>query len=428
MTVTGLNWTVSVVNTTSPSAIMALYTGTYPVAPGANLPPLMITGVFTSDAVPTYTNTTVVSSADDPSPSLNSSYDTVTVIPGVALTGTPRVQNTPSATETPVGTGDGTPVGTGNGTPTVGTGDGTPVGTGNGTPVGTGDGTPVGTGNGGPDLQIIKGAVKGDQYEVGDKVTFFIAITNVGKADGMSAPNTVGVSAPNTAGVSAPNNPDVTVDPGNATNPNTSGVTISSTNDTPVSTAGNASIVSKGEGVTDSATISDPSTITVQDVIPLGASHVHAYGTNWTFSISDKTSPTVIDAHYTGTDPLGPNQTLPVITITAELTDDAVPSLTDTATVDVPGDVNTDNNTAAFTVYAHGEEQNNNSDHQNNDHQNNDHQNTDHHNNNNEVNNNNNNSSNNENVQHSSEHQNHQQQHHHYPGLPLTGSDPGSSR
>ncbi|GCE26372.1 hypothetical protein KDA_18560 [Dictyobacter alpinus] len=404
---TGLNWTISVVNTTSPTAIMAMYAGTYPVAPGANLPPLMITGVFTSDAVPTYTNTTVVSSADDPSPSLNSSYDTVTVIPGVALTGTPRVQNTPSATETPVGTGDGTPVGTGNGTP-VGTGDGTPVGTGNGTP-------PVGTGNGGPDLQIIKSAVKGDQYEVGDKVTFFIAITNVGKADGMSAPNTVGVSAPN--------NPGVTVDPGNATNPNTSGVTISSTNDTPVSTAGNASIVSKGEGVTDSATISDPSTITVQDVIPLGASHVHAYGTNWTFSISDKTSPTVIDAHYTGTDPLGPNQTLPVITITAELTDDAVPSLTDTATVDVPGDVNTDNNTAAFTVYVQGEEQNNNSDHQNNDHQNNDH-----HNNNNEINNNNNNSSNNENVQHSSEHQNHQQQHHHYPGLPLTGSDPGSSK
>jgi len=121
--------------------------------------------------------------------------------------------------------------------------------------------------------------------------------------------------------------------------------------------------------VSDSKTLDDPSTISVEDVIPLGFNDIQVSGQDWHFKVSDSNSPSVIDANFTGTAPLLPGQTLPVITITGRVTNDAVPTLTDTATVDVEGDCNTDNNTVMYTIYVkkhHHHQQNNNNNHHNN--------------------------------------------------------------
>ncbi|GCE04751.1 DUF11 domain-containing protein [Dictyobacter aurantiacus] len=241
----GPQWQVSVSNATSPTAILATYVGTYPVAPGTVLPPLTISGNLTGAVGPTFTNTVVASSSDYQNPAHSASYVTVNV----------------------------TPVASGPGGPSYPGGPGGPGGPG----VSCGP-----TEQKCPDLQIVKSSLGGDHFRVGDDVTFFIAVSNV----------------------------------------------------------------------SDSASVDDPSIIMVNDVIPIGLNNIHVEGKNWHFNVSDHNSPSVIDASFTGSAPLMPGQTLPVITITGRLTNDAVPTLTDTATVDLDGDsdVNTDNNTVMYTI------------------------------------------------------------------------------
>ncbi|GLV58027.1 hypothetical protein KDH_48610 [Dictyobacter sp. S3.2.2.5] len=293
ITANGPQWQVSVSNTTSPVAILATYTGAYPVAPGTVLSPLTISGTLTSAVGPAFTNTVLASSPDYQNPAHSASYVTVTVTPAP---GTPGVTGAPGA---PIASG--APV--------------EPAG-----PTG-----PTGPTENGPNLQIVKSSLGGDHFRVGDNVTFFVAVSNV----------------------------------------------------------------------SDSVSVDDPSTISVEDVIPIGLNNIHVEGKNWHFKVSDHDSPSVIDANFTGSAPLMPGQTLPVITITGRLTSDAVPTLTDTATVDVENDSNTDNNTVMYTIFVKKQHHH----HQNNNHNN---------------------------------HNNHFNSHSAfgaagaagYPGMPLTGSDP----
>jgi uncharacterized repeat protein (TIGR01451 family) len=164
--------------------------------------------------------------------------------------------------------------------------------------------------------------------------------------------------------------------------------------------------------------------IIVTDVIPIGLSDIHAYGQDWNINVSDEYSPALVTATYGGSYPVGPDTTMPPIYVNGKLTQDAVPSLTDSAMVNVPGDVDTTNNIATDTVFVLQ------SNHQHNNHHRQDHSNSQH----------NNNRQDHGNNQHNNNRQDHGNSQHNnndtstaassnstsssYPALPHTGSDP----
>ncbi|GER91034.1 hypothetical protein KDW_51960 [Dictyobacter vulcani] len=97
-------------------------------------------------------------------------------------------------------------------------------------------------------------------------------------------------------------------------------------------------------------TTTKTSSLIVTDVIPLGLKQITAKGTDWQISLSDTVGPAVLTAQYTGKLTADPNTTLPPISLTGILTQDAEPSITNTATVVVPDDKDMDNNTTVSTT------------------------------------------------------------------------------
>ncbi|WP_198925668.1 hypothetical protein [Dictyobacter vulcani] len=158
-----------------------------------------------------------------------------------------------------------------------------------------------------------------------------------------------------------------------------------------------------------------PNAIIVSDIIPIGEKNLQAFGSGWSFTISSTTSPAVITATFVGPFPVKAGESLPPITITAILTEDAVPSITDTATVDTPRNIGT-YSTATDTVFV--EEQ------QNPQHHDRDNGNDIHNNNGNTNNNNGNTNTNNSNSNSNNIHRRTNSHRNWLPGLPLTGSDP----
>ncbi len=217
---TGSGWTINLSSMTSPAEVTATYDGPYPLAPGAILPIISISGNLTA-AASSLTSSATVNAADDPNPPSNPSINTITILDGTA---------TPIATMI-------------------------------------------------PDLSVVKINLGGDHFKVGDRVTYVI-------------------------------------------------------------------IVSNGS---ENAPVGSP--ITVSDVIPLGLSNIEVKAPDWHISVSDHTSPAVITANYNGSFPVAPGQILSPITISGTLNENAVPSLTGTATVATLGDINEGNNTATDTIF-----------------------------------------------------------------------------
>ena len=461
----GTGWTV-VINSAAahpavgPAELVATYTGSYPILPGATLPPLLITGTLTADAVPSLTNTAVLTVFNNGGTNTAASA-TITVGPstGTPGTGTPGTglrEQVLQETGTPgTGTpGTGTP---GTGTPGTGTpGTGTP---GTGTP---GTGTP-GTGTPGtgtpttlpPSLSITKVNLGGDNFVVGQTITYQLVVTDNATSGPVVAPNPitvtdiapvglVGMSAnsvsawtlslstttspavmtatyngaypvmpgtvmppititgifaasavpsfTNTAAVTSPGDPSIsngdiatdtvfvaprdhdTLGPHGTTTPVIGTTTPVIGTTTPVTGSPDLSIVKTnlhgdnfnvGDQVTYVLVVSDlpgassvvsPNPITVSDAIPVGESNLQADGQGWSFTYSNQSGPAIITATYTGSYPVAAGTTLPSITITATLTSDAIPSVTDTATVDTLGNLGT-YNTATDTVYVYQQNQ-----------------------------------------------------------------------
>ncbi len=90
--------------------------------------------------------------------------------------------------------------------------------------------------------------------------------------------------------------------------------------------------------------------ITVSEVLPLGFTNITATGTNWTIALSDTTSPAVLTAVYTGSYPVAIGTALPLINISGVLTVDAIPSLTTTATISSLDNIDVLNNSATVTI------------------------------------------------------------------------------
>ncbi len=120
---TGNSWTFSFTNAVSPAVLTATYNGPYPVAPGATLPAISISGDLQSSALPVYTTAAFVGSADDPNPVLNTSVDVINVlqetIPTVTSTATATATPTATETTTATATPTATETSTATATPTV---------------------------------------------------------------------------------------------------------------------------------------------------------------------------------------------------------------------------------------------------------------------------------------------------------------------
>jgi len=249
---TGNEWNISFTSTTGPAELTATYVGTYPVAPGAVLPTITLTGNLTPQAVPSFTTAATVSSADDPNPALNTSINTVFVSFGLATaTATTSVTAVPTASVTVV--------------PSV-----------------TTTATPPGNPGSAPALAIVKVNLNGDRFKVGDKVTYVIVVENLSSGAPVVAPNTISVS----------------------------------------------------------------------DVLPLGLTDIKVGvdGSQWNYASGDNNGPALLTVDYVGNYPVAPGQVLAPITITGKLTNDAVPYVTNTATVDTAGNIIV-NNSATDTVF-----------------------------------------------------------------------------
>jgi uncharacterized repeat protein (TIGR01451 family) len=98
-----------------------------------------------------------------------------------------------------------------------------------------------------------------------------------------------------------------------------------------------------------------PNTISVSDVLPLGLTDIKVDVDNsqWSYTSGDTNGPALLTVNYVGSYPVAAGQTLAPITITGKLTNDAVPYVTNTATVDTAGN-STVNNSATDTVFVDG--------------------------------------------------------------------------
>ncbi|GCF09637.1 hypothetical protein KDI_32010 [Dictyobacter arantiisoli] len=105
-------------------------------------------------------------------------------------------------------------------------------------------------------------------------------------------------------------------------------------------------------------TIVRPDTIALDAVIPLGLSHIQTIGNDWKVTVSDTISPVVIHAQYIGKRAIGPGVALAPIIITGQLTADAFPILTSTATITVPHNSDAANHTAFATLLIQSASQN----------------------------------------------------------------------
>ncbi len=103
--------------------------------------------------------------------------------------------------------------------------------------------------------------------------------------------------------------------------------------------------------VTNVSNVPVSNAISVIDSMPAGFTNlVVDGGGSWNITIPAETSPVEIRATYKGAFPVPAGQQLPVIRVRGLLTSAAVPSLTNVAMVNSPGDSNASNNTARKTL------------------------------------------------------------------------------
>jgi hypothetical protein len=151
--------------------------------------------------------------------------------------------------------------------------------------------------------------------------------------------------------------------------------------------------------------VKEPGSILVTDIIPVGLRDITVRGSDWAIAITSTISPTRITATYVGTYPVLSGEVLPSIEITGELTKNAVPNLTDTAIVGVPGDTNANNNVSTRIICVEKQEEEHHKHHHHH-HQRHHEEHHEHH------------------EEHHEHHEHHEEHHEHAPTLPRTGSDP----
>jgi hypothetical protein len=101
----------------------------------------------------------------------------------------------------------------------------------------------------------------------------------------------------------------------------------------------------------NSSDIANPGVIELNDVVPVGAKDIHVAGRCWDVAPFDSEGPTLISARLTCPDSLTAGQELPVLRISLRLTNDAVPTFTNAAEVDVEGGNLSPDNISAYTVF-----------------------------------------------------------------------------
>ena len=397
--VTGNNWSINLTMTTGPALLNAIYTGPA-VAAGATFPPLEITGVLTSDAIPSFTDTAAVSDNLQPtsmlttfSVSVSAPNQMVTPVPTATVASSaPQLYITNSlAGSGPYFVGQTINYSLAVGNLASGAAENQPIivhdtfSAGLTNIVATGSNWTI-TLDKTSSPALMTATYKGTYPVAGGAILPVISIR------GTLTPAAVPFFTSNAA-VSSADNVTPAVSPSNGAGPlldtsvNTITVQAAPLAGTPTVTvtpgaAPDLSIVKVnlggdhfkvGDKVTYVIIVSNPfvdgvvtSPITVSDIIPLGLSNVEVKAPLWNTLVSYDTSPTVITANYNGDLPIAPGETLSPITITGTLNANAVPSLTDTATVDTLNNIG-DNNTSTDTVFVdpsdHPHGQHHNSDH-----------------------------------------------------------------
>ncbi|GLV55121.1 hypothetical protein KDH_19680 [Dictyobacter sp. S3.2.2.5] len=302
VTFTAPGWTLGASNTVGPVALSGTFNGPYPIAAGANLPPITISGTLTSTAGPLFSNAAAVISSDDPDSPSNICVDSIAVQAAV----TPTV----TATAPSMGTT----------TPTVVSGT---------TPTAVAIATPT-AGRSVPPTFVAEPAATATAPTTGSTATAMPATTPAATSSAATATGTY--------------------NQGMAARPflkRRSGLALAIVNSnlygSHASVQGRVKLALVVANTSTIRTTADPGSIVVDEVIPLGLSQIAAQGKDWRISLSDTVSPAIVHAQYTGKAELGPDMALPPISITGVLNRDAVPILTSTAAVNLSGSSDSNN-------------------------------------------------------------------------------------
>ena len=397
--VTASNWAISISASTSPTVFFALYTGP-PVSPGGVFPLITINGVFTSEAVPTFTTAPVAFDSQH-----SGTFSGVLMVNVSPLPGTVTVTPTPTGTVTPTPTPLTSPnvnitndvvgglvyqvgqtvtmnltasnsdasnaLGVDN---EVYIGDVLPFGFDNISALGGGNwsvntssntspslftakyvGPPIAPGGTFPPITVsgtlTSNAVPGfdnisvifdNQFLGANTASVHLVVTSTGTA----TPTPTSTVMPTSTVVATPTPTPIALLP--------SLPDVSMTQSGPVNET-----VQVGQTVTYALNVASTATsgpigpsnmIKVVAVFPLGLTNMTATGSNWRLLITSTSSPTLVVATYQGQYPVATGTHLPPILLQGTVVNTAVPQLTSTALVQVSGDSHPDNNLVITTI------------------------------------------------------------------------------
>ncbi|GCE08518.1 hypothetical protein KDAU_58470 [Dictyobacter aurantiacus] len=318
VTFTAPGWTLGASNTVGPVALSGTFNGPYPIAAGASLPPITISGTLTSTAGPLFSNAAAVTSSDNPDSTSNMCVDSISVQAAAA----------PTMTATAPSMGTTTPTAVSGTTPTAVSGT-TPTAVSGTTPTAVGVATPT-AGRSVPPTFVTEPTATATAPATGSTATVMPATTPAATSSAVTAPGT------SNQGLAA--RPFLTRRSGLAL-----AIVNSNLYGSHGSVQGRVKLALVVANTSSARAVAAPGTITVDEVIPLGLSQIEAQGKDWRISLSDTVSPAIVHAQYIGKTTLGPDMALPPISITGVLNRDAVPILTSTAAVSLAGTSDGDN-------------------------------------------------------------------------------------
>jgi len=346
---TGTNWAITLSSPTSPNTITATYTGPYPVNPGQSLPPITITGTFTSAAVPSVTCSATVRTPGDTNPANNTATDTVQVTgPGpnlsIGLTtpnGTPVLVGGTASFVATVSNAAGAGAITTPGSVTVTI----PVPAGLTNITVTAPGWTIAPFN--PSSPTTITATYNGTVAPGQTLPAITISGTVTSAAGASLSATATVSTPGDSGQPGES---ATATVFVKTVPPDVEITLSNTFGNHLRVCDDLLYSLRVRDVATAGPVTKPNSIVVTYVIPVGFYHIKAVGSHWHILLSSRTSPALLIATYDGLYPVQPGQMLPAILVSGQLNRDAIPSLTTTAAVSTSGDSDPSNNVAYDTI------------------------------------------------------------------------------
>ncbi len=335
----GNSWNIS-----GSSTITATYTGSYPIAPGANLAPITISGTLTNAAAPALANSATVTTPLDSNPSNNTSTDTLTISspPDLTLTLTHPNSTCSHVGQTVTSTLTVTNFATAGPVPAsqlITVSDTLPAGLNNISASGTGWTTSISdstlTGTYTSNTALLPGASLPAITITGTiSNPPSLSLTNSATVTTANDSNTTNDTVNDTIAVCGPDLAIIKVHQG--TGPFQVGQTISYT--LAVSNGNTAGPIFAG----------DP--ITITDTVPASVSNVTANGTGWNINQTSSPNGTTILATYTGNYPVATGAILPTITVTGTMNSAAAPTLANSATVSTPHDTNPANNTSTDII------------------------------------------------------------------------------